>query len=87
MRGILMASLYYELEDGTGVLVLEDATGNYLLEPDQKALIRHIKTAQNFTETVTLIDGAIIQLDGEDGYLKQENVVSPFYIKAETLSG
>ncbi|MHC4361849.1 MAG: hypothetical protein ACYSTZ_03395 [Planctomycetota bacterium] len=47
-----MASLYYELEDGTGVLVLEDGTGNYLLEPDQKALIRHIKTAQSEGEDV-----------------------------------
>lgn len=83
-----MASLYYALEDGTGdVLLLEDASGNYLLEPITGTYIRHIKRNEILTATVTLDQGILLQLDGEDGYVLQENTVSPAYIEVENISG
>ena len=49
-----MASLYYELEDDSGDLQLEDGTGNYLLEPIVSDFTRVVKTVENFTVTAVL---------------------------------
>ena len=82
-----MASLYYATEDGLGALELEGSVDNYLLEPITNTLVRHIRRTLPIAATAALDQGILLQLDGIDGYVLQENTVSPAYVEVENASG
>jgi len=61
-----MASLYYELEAGIDVLLLEDASGNYLLEPITGTYTRTITKTVSITTTLGVSRMAIITMTRGD---------------------
>ena len=58
-----MASLYFELEDSSGDIALEDGTGNLLLEVIAPTLCRYIKISQSEIVDVKLAEskGVVIE--------------------------